>query len=83
MEGKTKFAESVGNEIADTRLNISDRPQYKDGFYYSGWDDEGVDRKDLSLVKDGVLQSLYHNTNTANYYKTETTAHAVRSAKSA
>ena len=36
MEGKTKFAESVGNEIADTRLNISDRPQYKDGFYYSG-----------------------------------------------
>ena len=32
MEGKTKFAESVGNEIADTRLNISDRPQYKDGF---------------------------------------------------
>ena len=83
MEGKTKFAESVGEEIADTRLSISDRPQYKDGFYYSGWDDEGVDRKDLTLVKSGVLQSLYHNTNTANYYNTNTTGHAVRSAKSA
>ncbi|SME97895.1 TldD/PmbA family protein [Pseudobacteriovorax antillogorgiicola] len=83
MEGKNRFRDKVGSEVADSRLSLMDLPMYDQGFYYSSFDDEGVARRDLSLLKDGVLQSFYHNTATAKYFGTSTTAHGARSPKGA
>ena len=81
MEGKNKFRDQLGKSVADSRITIFDRPKYDGGFYYSSFDDEGVPRQDLCLVQGGELKSFYHNTATANYFDTKTTAHGARSPK--
>lgn len=83
MEGKNKFRDSLGESVADSRISITDSPKYKDGFYYSSFDDEGMPRTDLNVLDAGVLKSFYHNTATARYFKQDTTGHAARSPKGA
>ncbi|MBT4790477.1 MAG: TldD/PmbA family protein [Halobacteriovoraceae bacterium] len=82
MEKTNPFADKIGQKVANNQISISDLPQYKDAFFHEFFDSEGVAHKDLTLIKDGVLCSFYHNTATANYFKTSTTGHAARSAKS-
>ncbi len=78
-EGKSSWKDKLGEAVADTRLTWRDRPLFDKGFSRSGFDDEGVAHKDLTLIKNGVLQSFYHNTATARFFKTKTTGHASRS----
>lgn len=72
------WATKVGEEVISKDLSINDEPQYKDAFRASMFDDEGVERKPLSLIQDGVLKSFYHNSKTAKHFKTQTTGHASR-----
>lgn len=81
MEDKSKFKDRLGDSVADPRLSLFDRPQYKEGFYYSSFDDEGMPRQDLSLIEGGILKNFYHNTCTARYFKCKTTGHGARSPK--
>lgn len=78
-EGKSRFKDKINEVVFHPELSLTDCPQFEEGFYYSAFDDEGITRKDLNLVEDGVLRNFYHNTATANYFKTKTTAHAARS----
>lgn len=75
--------EKLGDSIANKDLTIIDRPTYTGSFVYTPFDDEGYKRSDLTLIENGVLKSFYHNTVTAKFFNTTTTAHASRSAKSA
>lgn len=76
------FKDKLNQSVAAKELTIMDIPEYKDAFFKYQFDSEGVKRKDLTLIENGVLKSFYHNTATANYFKTSTTGHASRGPKS-
>lgn len=72
----------LGELVAAPNFTLIDMPVYKDAFYKNYVDWEGVEKTNLTLIENGVLKSFYHNTATANYFKTKTTGHASRSPKS-
>lgn len=82
LEKTNPFADKLGEMVAGSGFTITDRPQYKDAFDQSLFDSEGVAQKDLVLIENGKLNSFYHNTMTANFFKTKTTGHAARGARS-
>ena len=82
LEGKNPWVEKRGEQVASPLLTVQDIPAYPSGFLYTRFDSEGVKRKDLTLVQDGILMNFYHNTVTAKYLREETTGHGSRTAKS-
>lgn len=83
IEKTNPFAGKLGDKVAMDELSIIDMPRYDKAFFHYEFDSEGVKRSDLQLVENGELTSFYHNTATANFYKTQTTGHASRGPKSA
>lgn len=82
MDQMNPWTNHIGSEVISKDLSIIDHPLFERSFRTSKFDSEGVERKPLSLIEDGVLKSFYHNSVTANHYKTQTTGHAARSASS-
>ena len=82
MDKVNPWDQRVGSAVMSKDITIIDNPGYEHSFRTSLFDSEGVERKPLTLVKDGVLQTFYHNSMTANHFKTKTTGHASRSAGS-
>ncbi|MFZ4714607.1 MAG: TldD/PmbA family protein [Bacteriovoracaceae bacterium] len=80
-DGVSRFKDQVGKIVAHPEFSFSDCPQYKDGFNYSMFDSEGLMKRDVTLIEKGILKTFYHNTATAKYFGTTTTAHASRSPK--
>jgi PmbA protein len=74
------WSEKLGQEVLSKNLTITDHPLYEGSFRISRFDSEGVERKPLTLVENGVLKNFYHNSATASYFKTTTTGHASRGA---
>lgn len=72
------WAGKLGEKVVSENLSISDEPQFTQAFRRSLFDSEGVEQKPLTLIKDGVLQTFYHNSVTANKMGTKTTGHASR-----
>lgn len=72
------WGDRVGEEVVSKDLSIEDHPLYEKSFRISKFDGEGVERKPMFLVQDGVLKNLYHNSVTAKKFNTKTTGHAVR-----
>lgn len=72
------WGEKVGEEVVSKDLSIEDHPLYEKSFRISKFDGEGVERKPMFLIQDGVLKNLYHNSATAKKLNTKTTGHAVR-----
>ena len=83
MEKTNPFADKLGKQVAGESITIKDIPLYPDAFSKSYFDSEGSTRQDLTLIENGRLNSFYHNSATANFFKTKTTGHASRGAKSA
>lgn len=81
-DGVNPWREKLGQQVCSNKLNFVDRPHLKEGFGYELFDSEGVGTKDLVLTEDGRLNSFIHNSSTANHFKTKTTGHAARGAKS-
>ncbi len=77
------WADKVGELVISKDLSIIDHPLYEKSFRISKFDAEGVERKMMPLISDGVLKNIYHNSATAQYFKTQTTGHASRGAASA
>lgn len=73
---------NLGKKIAHEGLTLIDSPKFKDAFYKYNFDSEGVIKKDLTLIENGVLKTFYHNTATASFYKTISTGHATRGTRS-
>lgn len=83
IEKTNPWENKLNQQVADTHFTMIDSPLYADAFFKQHVDSEGVLKKDLTLIENGVLKSFYHNTATANYFRTTTTGHASRGAKSA
>lgn len=76
------WSQKVGEMVASPDLTFTDEPLYSKSYRISKFDSEGVERRSLSLIKDGVLHSFYQNSVTANKLSTKTTGHASRGAGS-
>ncbi len=63
-------------KVASSRLTIEERPLDKTIFFES-WDDELVAKKNLTLVKNGVIKEYLYNRETAKKDGVETNAHGV------
>lgn len=81
MDGVGFYREKMGEIVAHSSLTIRDRPTMPEGYSFSIFDDEGLPRKDLTLLDKGRLRSFFHNSATARFYKLPSTAHASRGAK--
>mgnify|MGYP003574900302 CR=1 FL=1 len=76
------WATKLGETVMSKDITLIDHPTYEGAFRRSIFDDEGLERKPLNLIEDGVLKSFLHNSVTAKHFKTESTAHAARGATS-
>ncbi len=83
IEKTNPWEGKLNQKVADINFTMIDSPLYQDAFFKHHVDSEGMLKSDLTLIENGVLKSFYHNTATANYYKTTSTGHASRGAKSA
>lgn len=72
------WAMRLGEKVISEDLTFEDRPLFEKAFRVSKFDSEGVLRKDITLIKNGVLQSFYHNSVTAAKMKQMNTGHAHR-----
>lgn len=69
---------SIGEQVVSSDISVMDAPVYENCFRGSKFDSEGVERRPLTLIENGILKSLLHNSVTANHFKTTTTGHASR-----
>ncbi|MFT4627216.1 MAG: PmbA protein [Myxococcota bacterium] len=61
-QGRSVFAERVGQAVASSRLTIKDEPHLARGFGSRHFDSEGLASRTLSVVNAGVLENLYVDT---------------------
>lgn len=78
MDKVNPWATKLGEEVMSKDLSIEDHPTYAEAFRKSLFDSEGVEQKPMMMVRDGKLENFYHNSVTANHFKTQTTGHAAR-----
>ena len=81
-DGVNPMKDKLGTQIADARLTLSDSPLLSEGFGYTLFDAEGMATKTLPLIENGELKSFLHNSSTANFFETTTTANATRGPRS-
>ncbi|MHA1667410.1 MAG: TldD/PmbA family protein [Candidatus Heimdallarchaeaceae archaeon] len=72
------FIDKIGDKIASELLSIKDNPFYPGGTGSAAFDDEGVVPREVSLVKDGILQTYITDSYTAPLVGLKNTAHASR-----
>ena len=77
--GRSKLADSLGEQVIDAQISIYDDPFSPRGLGSTTWDGEGVPTAKLDLFRDGVLRNFTYDLKTAYRYGKETTASAVRS----
>ncbi len=75
-EGRSFLCGKIGKKIVDTRITIIDDPFLEKGFAFP-FDFEGVPKKRLVLVKNGIAKKVVHDTLTAVRAKSKSTAHAL------
>jgi PmbA protein len=74
--------DKIGTRIMDKRLTLVDEPLSRIGLGYRLFDDEGSATASVTLVNQGELITLAHNTATAEHFGVANTGHAARGAKS-
>ena len=80
-DGISPLRERIGEKIGVDGLDIRDAPRRTDGFRYALFDGEGVATATTTLVEDGRLVTLAHNSATAGHFGVPNTGHAARSPK--
>ena len=81
-EGINPWRDKLGETVTDSRLSLSDKPLLMDGFGYALFDDEGTATKGTAFIVEGTLNTLMHNSVTANHFGLTTTGHASRGSRS-
>ena len=81
-DGINPLRDKVGERIAVEALTIRDAPLRTEGFGYALFDDEGLPAATTTLVRDGCLRTLIHNSATAAHFDVPNTGNAARSPRS-
>ena len=74
QKNSSLFVGKLGQKVASRKVTIEDKPLAKTIFAKS-FDDEGVATKNLSIIKNGVLQSYLYNLTTAAKDNVQSTGH--------
>lgn len=82
MKGITPLANKVGQSVASKLITLTDAAYMQNGMAIAAFDSEGFATQDNILIADGQLSTLLHNSHTASYLGTVSTASAARGAKS-
>lgn len=76
--GRSRLATSLGEKIADARVQMYDDPLLPRGNGSTRWDAEGTPTKKTVFVQDGVLRAFAYDLKTAYRYDKTATGSAVR-----
>jgi PmbA protein len=76
--GRSRFATSLGESIADPRIQMYDDPLLPRAGGSTRWDAEGTPTRRIDFIRDGVLQSFAYDLRTAYRYDKKSTGSAVR-----
>lgn len=82
LKGRSPFADRVGSQIADERLNLIDDPTDPATLGAANFDGEGLAARRNALISAGVLGGFLHNAYTARRSNTSSTGSAVRGTRS-
>jgi PmbA protein len=82
MKGITPLANKVGQSVASELITLTDSAYIQNGMAIAAFDSEGFPTQDNILIANGQLSTLLHNSHTARYLGTVSTASAARGAKS-
>ena len=82
IEGKSRFADRLGQQVASELVTLVDDPTLEKGMASRPFDSEGTPAKPVTLIKDGVFTSFLHNSYTAAKSGQANTGHAFRSYRS-
>jgi predicted Zn-dependent protease len=74
-EGNSFLVNKLGQQIFDEQLTIVDNGRDKASATATPFDGEGVPKQSITLVKNGVIESLCYDTYTANLVGRESTGH--------
>lgn len=75
--GASPLKEKLGQRIADARLSLYDDPLLDFGPRSSAFDDEGVARRKLPIIEQGVLKNFIYDLDTAGRAGMRPTGHGV------
>ena len=73
--------ESIGTNISVPFLSLSDEALHKDNIGVFTFDGEGTPKKNIQLIKNGVLINLLHSEATARQFNVKPTGHGSLGAK--
>lgn len=74
--GFSFFTDLLGQKVASENFTLVDSGNLAAGIYSRGFDDEGIPTQSTTIIENGVLKSLLHNTKTAHKFKTKSTGNA-------
>jgi predicted Zn-dependent protease len=75
-EGRGALDGRLGTRVAAASINLSDSPRFP-GTLQRGFDAEGVPKKPVPLIQDGVAHRVVHDTRSAAIAGAESTGHAL------
>ena len=78
LTGKSVYANSLGEAVANPKVTISDSPMEEAGDSWRRFDTEGTPAKKFDIVKDGVLSAFLYDSKTAAQAGTASTGNALR-----
>jgi PmbA protein len=78
IEGRTIFAEKIGEKVGTSSLTIIDDGQMPDDPNMVAIDDEGYPRKSTQILDKGILKSFIFDQYYSNIYSTKNTGNAKR-----
>jgi PmbA protein len=76
--GRSRLATSLGESIADPRVQMYDDPLLPRASGSTRWDAEGTPTRRIDFIRDGVLQNFAYDLRTAYRYDKKSTGSAVR-----
>lgn len=79
LRGKSLYKDSLGKEIAATKINLVNEATRKDGPDTVPFDDEGLSTRTITLIENGILKNYLHNLYSASFLNQEATASGARS----
>nr|WP_321461441.1 TldD/PmbA family protein [uncultured Vibrio sp.] len=82
VKGITPLGNKLGQSVASELITFTDTAYMANGMAICGFDSEGFATQDNVLIENGQLNTLLHNSHTASYLGTVSTASAARGAKS-
>ena len=75
LKNSSWFKDKINKKIADEKITIIDTPLEKN-INFSAYDAQGVPKKNIILIENGILKTYLHNLKTAKIFNVEPTGHA-------